>query len=294
MKTLEVGNIWYFFYIVVCGGIAAAGFFPFRKATEKKKYIYVLTLSFVNFALHFLKLLLPEYQYFPMSLRKCTFENICAVSVLIYPFVMMSKSDTAKDYVVFLGMIGGAAAIFVPTGAWGHPPFRLESIRFYLSHILLFMQAFYTLMLGLHRPSYKRFWRVPISFFLILGVITLNEFVLRATGFTEETLDQMVGDPTASRNGIFIFGLPENMESKLGFLTAVVPDFMKHGFGYRSGDFLWPWVWLFWPIITYGEIAAHAIGFTWGWKELKEDLDKRKTASISNAGSGRKIYRKRR
>ena len=32
-----------------------------------------------------------------------------AVSVLIYPFVMMSKSDTAKDYVVFLGMIGGAA-----------------------------------------------------------------------------------------------------------------------------------------------------------------------------------------
>lgn len=37
-----------------------------------------------------------------------------------------TRKRAAKDYIVFLGMIGGAAAIFFPTGAWGYSPFRLE------------------------------------------------------------------------------------------------------------------------------------------------------------------------
>ena len=194
--------------------------------------------------------------------------------MLIFPFIMLGKNDAAKDYIVFLGMIGGAAAIFFPTGAWGYPPFRLESIRFYLSHILLFMQAFYTLIYKVHVPSYKRFWRVPISFFIVLGVIALNELVLRAAGFTEQTLEDMIADPT-QRNSVYIFGLTPELESKLGFITALVSDFMKHGIGYRTGDYYRPWVWMFFPVMIYGEILAHAIGFIWGWKELKEDLKKK-------------------
>lgn len=288
MGTLELGNVWYFFYIIVSAAVIVAGYFPFRKASDKAKFYYVLALSFINLAVHFLKMLLPEYQAdYPMSWRKCTFENICAVSVLIYPFVLLSKSDTAKDYVVFLGMIGGAAAIFVPTGAWGYAPFRLESIRFYLSHVLLFMQAFYTLVYGVHRPHYKRFWRAPISLFIVLGVIALNELVLRAAGFTVSTLEDMIADPS-ERNSVYIFGLTAEMEGKLGFLTALVPEFMKHGFGYRTGDYYWPWVWLFCPLMVYGEILAHAIGFIWGWKDLKNDIEMKKAAS-----GGTKNYRLR-
>lgn len=72
-----------------------------------------------------------------------------------------------------------------------------------------------------------------------------------------------------------IFLETPELESKLGFITALVPDFMKHGIGYRTGDYYRPWVWMFFPVMIYGEILAHAIGFIWGWKELKEDLKKK-------------------
>lgn len=275
-STLELGNLWYCFYVVVCLGVTIGCYFPLRKASKKAQFAFVMALSLVNLAVHFLKMLLPEYRGdYPMSWRKCTFENICAVSVLIFPFVMISKSDTAKDYIVFLSVIGGLAAIFVPTGAWGYKPFRLESIRFYLSHVLLLMQGSYAFAYGLHRPSYKRLWKIPFSFFMILGLIALNELVLRAVGFTDQTLEDMILDPT-ERNSCYIFGLTPALEEKLKFITVLVPDFMKHGFGYRQGDFYWPWVWTFCPIMVYGEIIAHVIGLTWGWKDIKKDIAKRK------------------
>ncbi len=280
-STLELGNVWYFLYMVICLAIAVAGYFPLRKANKKTQYAFVMVLSLVNLAVHFLKMLLPEYRGdYPMSWRKCTFENICAVSVLIYPFVMASKSNGAKDYVVFLSVIGGLAAIFVPTGAWGYKPFRAETIRFYLSHVLLLMQGAYTFAYGLHRPNYKRFWKVPISLFVVLGVIALNELVLRAVGFTDQTLEDMVLDPT-ERNSCYIFGLTPQMADKLKFVTALVPDFMKHGFGYRTGDFYWPLVWLFCPLMVYGEILVHVIGLTWGWKDIKKDVEKRKAVKTT-------------
>ena len=70
----------FFFYIVVSAAIVAAGYFPFRKASDKAKFYYLLTLSFINLAVHFLKMLLPEYQAdYPMSWRKYSFENIYAI-----------------------------------------------------------------------------------------------------------------------------------------------------------------------------------------------------------------------
>ena len=281
MGVLKVGNGWYFFYIALAILLTVGGYFLLRKRSKKFIYYFILGLTILNFVIHFCKMLLPEYRIdYPMIWRHVTFTNICAASVLLFPFIHLSKSKVLKDYIVMISLIGGLAAWFVPTGAWNYPPFRLESLRFYAEHILLFVCAFYTLIFKIHVPSYKRFWIMPITFFGVLGLIFANEVVLRAAGFTEQTLEDMLFDRT-QRNSLFLFGPRPEVEKLFTPITAIVPNFMKRGLGYRSGqEFYWPWVWLLVPIMTYGELAAHAIGFIWGWKELKDDLQKKKQAKI--------------
>ena len=279
MKTLEAGNLWYFFYIAVTVGIFLAVYLPVKNKSEKAKRNAILIIALINFACHFLRMLLPEYQDgYPYTWRKVTFENICTTSVLLFPFIHLSKSKVWKDYIVFMSIIGGVLGVLIPVGAWGFPPFRLESIRYYITHSGLFLQGSLTLAFGVHVPSYKRFWIAPLTFFFVLGLIALNEVVLRAVGLTEQTLEDITRNVT-ERNSMFIFGPTDMVKEKFGFVLALVPDFMKHGVGARAGeDFYWPWVWMFFPLLLYGEIIAHLMGFTWGWKQVKEDIEKRKTA----------------
>ena len=280
MNTLEVGNLWYFFYLLVTALIFAIGMLIFKDKSEKAKYWFVFALAMINFTAHFLRMLLPEYNGpdtdYPTTWRKVTYENVCTTSVLMFPFIHLSKSKILKDYIVFMSLIGGVLGVFVPVGAWHYAPFRLESIRYYITHSGLLIQGGLTLALGLHRPSYKRFWVAPITFFFVLGGIALNELVIRSIGLTGQTLADMTDNPM-ERNSVFIFGPSESIQKQFGFVFWVVPEFMKHGVGYRAGeDFYWPWAWMFIPLMTYGQILAHAIGFTWGWKDLRNDLWRKK------------------
>ncbi len=276
MKTLEVGNIWYFLYLILTALLCAGGLILFKNKSEKAKYWFVFAVAMFNFAAHFLRMLLPEYSGpdtdYPLTWRKVTYENICTTSVLMFPFIHLSKNKVLKDYIVFMSLIGGVLGVLVPVGAWHYAPFRLESIRYYITHSGLLLQGAFTLGLGLHKPSYKRFWMAPLTFFLVLGFIALNEVVLRAAGFTEQTLAGLTDDPT-QRNSMFLFGPSGELAERFDFVFAVVPEFMKHGLGYRAGqDFYWPWIWTIFPLVTYGEIIAHAMGFCWGWKELRNDI----------------------
>ena len=278
-KTLEVFNIWYFMYIIIGALIVIGGYFLMRKRSKRAQKIFIFTLCAINLAVHFLKLLLPEYQVdYPSSWRKTTFESICDVSVLTFPFIFMTKNKTLKDYVVLLSMIGGAVAFFVPTGAWGYEPFRLATGRFYLSHLLLVCEGVYMIAFDIHRPAYERLWRAPIMLFLVLGLILVNEVIVRSIGLTEQTLGEMLTN-LEQRNAIYLFGFPENIADKLTFVTALVPDFMKQGFDFYGNGVscgYWPWLWMFCPIMVYGEIFIHLFGLIWEHKRIKEYFKKKK------------------
>ena len=56
----------------------------------KQEYVhkFIVFLLFLNFALHFLKIFLPSYYGdLPFSLKKVSPDNICAVSVIFFPFL---------------------------------------------------------------------------------------------------------------------------------------------------------------------------------------------------------------
>ena len=127
----------------------------------------LLIIAFANLALHFLKLLIPEYRdELPTSFRKVTFENICATTTIMMPFIMLSKNKVMKDYLFFIGMLGGLAALIYPTEALDRELLELDVIRFYICHIILFIVPFYMVFFGIHDLDIKRVPYFPLIFLL--------------------------------------------------------------------------------------------------------------------------------
>ena len=79
---VKIGNIYYFLYIIIAFTLLIGIYLFLKNKTVKFQYRFILTMCFLNLALHFLKLLFPPYiDDLPASIRKVTFENICAIMI---------------------------------------------------------------------------------------------------------------------------------------------------------------------------------------------------------------------
>jgi uncharacterized membrane protein YwaF len=56
--------------------------------------------------------------------------NICAVSVVLFPFCFWSKQKFFKNIIIFVGIISGVAAVIYPDEILGDPV-DLKVFKFY-------------------------------------------------------------------------------------------------------------------------------------------------------------------
>lgn len=266
-------NVYYFLYIIVIAGGFVGLYFIGRGKSKLFQKRYVAILLWVMFSIHFLKQLIPGYfKNLPIGWRSSTFQNICAVSVLIFPFIYHSKSKTLKDYMFFLGLYGGLGATFVPTEALGFPFYSLDVIRFYFTHFLIFAAPLLSVIYGLHTLDYKRVWRVPICFMGVETIILLNETVLIAGGFVQSTMEDFLSADV--RNASLVFGIPTALKGILGFIDVLVPSFMKTvPVGPLAGQAMyWPVVWMIIPAMIYLTIVSFLISLPWTHKNVRADF----------------------
>ncbi|MCL2413885.1 MAG: hypothetical protein FWC94_01340 [Bacteroidales bacterium] len=65
----------------------------------------MFSLLFGSFVLNFVKLYSDYYQqWMPWAIRTITPENICAVSVLAFPWLFLSKVKILKDYMFYMNL----------------------------------------------------------------------------------------------------------------------------------------------------------------------------------------------
>lgn len=230
---------------------------------DESKYKILIFMAFLGLLSHLIKPLFFPYNTYPMPdiLRKITFENICAVSALIYPFILLSRKKIALDYIITIGMIGGIAAFLYPTevilGMFDSMPidfkqglFAFDSVRFFFVHYLIFIIPFLLLYYKLHSFDLKRIYYFPISIMSILTIIYLNELVIYKLGWLNDInaffgkdifLDNNV------RNSSFVFGLPDGFK-KIGiWIDILVPNGMKYT----------PVIWILIPVLVYGPIIYY-------------------------------------
>lgn len=262
---VEVGNFYYYLYISIAITLTIGFIIFLKNKNDRIKHKVILFLLFSAFALHFLKLAFyPYHQMFPSIIRKSSFENICAISTLIFPFIYLSKNKVLKDYMLIMGIAAGIAAYIYPTEAildtfdsvyFGKKQaFSFDVIRFYYAHFVIFVVPFLMGYFKLHTFSFKRIMYFPLMVLSIFLIIFLNEILLIQLGWIDSSTIYDID----IRNSSFVFGIPEHYKKAAIIFDIFVFDFFK-SFPKEGANIYWPVVWFIIPAFIYGPILATII-----------------------------------
>lgn len=246
---VKIGNINYFFELFILLGIFCIIYLFLKNKSEKTQYRILLIWCFLGFTLHFAKQLV----YLDInSLRKSTAENICAVSTLVFPFIMqIKKKSVLHDFMFFIGITGGLAGIIYPTEAIDKSIFAFETIRFYFCHFSLFAIPLFLALFNFKRPDIKKWCLIPICFLGYELIICLNTALLCFTGLVKRegyTAFQLFIDRQYLNNS-FVFGPTDDMGAFGRLIGNLTLPFMKIDiFNINNGQTTyWPVIWILIP-----------------------------------------------
>lgn len=269
----------------------------FKDQQSKITRRFLIILAFINFALHFLKILLPPYSdvfalgvsnNFPYSLYNLSFDNICSVNTILLPFALLSKKQGFKDSVLALSFVGGLLAILYPYDFLYQNVFVVDAIRYYICHFILLIVPLFAIILKVHKVSYKSFYKIPLFLIFEMAIILFNNSFLSEIGLLNMRSDIAAKDYF---NTAFVYGPYFGKEDTiLKFLDIFVPKFLKtvpQGFTYfdtlrgfyDNGGVIkyWPILWAIGPIIIYVLPLSFIILGSLDFKNLKNDLKKTKS-----------------
>ena len=265
---VQLFNFWHFFFIFLCAGIIVGGYYLLKDKSEKTKRIVVGAMLFFNLALHFLKLTFPPYSEDVLrGARDVGFINVCATSVLFFPFIFISKNKTANYYMVYLGIISGFLAMLYPTEAIGKSLLTLDVWRFYICHIIIIAGPMLTVLLGLHKLDVKRIWKMPICVSAMLLFIICNQVFQAELGIIALRDGNML--EINWHNPSLIWGPTDGVAVLFSWLT---PNFMKTiPFGEFAGqEKYWPFFWMLPGVIFYFILVPLIICIIFDFKGVKE------------------------
>jgi len=268
---VEYFNFYYFLYIIFALGLLTGLYFLLRNKSKKISYITLFGILLASFILHFLKLGFSNYQeWMPQAIRTVTPENICAVSVLIFPWFFLSKNNILKDYMFYMGITSGIGATIIPIDAINQSAFEFETMRYYFSHIIIFAVPLLMVLLKLHTLDYKRILKVPFMAYLTLCIILANEIILTGAGFVH--INHLYSYEI--RNSSLIFGPLPELEFVGRLFTALTPElFLTVPVGANAGDvYYWPILWLVIPFYIYFCILSLLLSLPFEYKNIKKDI----------------------
>jgi len=272
-------NGYYFMFIILAIIFILVLYFYLRNRSNKTKYLVLQSILFVNLFIHFTKLCFEPYRsQLPISIRKVSFENICAVSTLLFPFVFLVRDNTKKfnkimhSYMYFIGFLGGFGALLYPTEAFNKNVLTYDCLRFYVCHTILIAVPLLAAILKIYEPDYKLALFIPAAFILIEILIFANELILIAWGLVPK--DWIMFFDRDIRNSSLIFGPTSSLDAIFVIILVFVPKiFSKNIFGIIGGiDFYWPVIWLIIPTFIFMPLIYLLISLPFNYKRLGVDF----------------------
>ena len=271
--VIDYFNFWHILgiFLSFCSYIIL--YFILVKRKEKTKKIFLFSLLAFALVLHFLKVLIPPYSTDINRLNNdIWFINICAANILLFPFIFLSKSNRAKDYMFYIGLLSGIISICYPLepilkGEQQINEF-LDIVRFYIHHTILWVVPLLMVTLKLHKVSYKRCLWAPTGLLLLMLFIMLNQMFQEELGFIVRRSEDFFA--IKYKNTSFIWGPTEGFE----FIGKFTPDVFKVvPTGIHKGQLkYWPWFWLIFPAYILVTPLSFVISAIFDWNNLKSDI----------------------
>lgn len=265
--TIPIGTPTHIFGIVCYTLFGILGCIFIQKMEQKKQKIFIFSLLLFGFILHFFKLAFAPYKaLLPKSIRKITFENICAVSTLIFPFIFLSKNKYLKDYMFYMGVISGTAAILVPATDY-YPYLNFDTCRFYLCHMVIGIAPLLMVVANIHTLDYHRIWMLPILFLCVQGLIAMNDVIMVKCKLINQY-------PNFSLQ----FGVSQKHEDMFGpfliLLTGLCPSYLKTANIVLEGitTSYVPVLWLIIPAFVYLSLLSFIIAIPFEKKHMRQDF----------------------
>lgn len=273
---IKMFNFWYFFWLILYSGLTVAIYYLLRKKKDTTKKAVLFGLLLLGFLFHFLKAYIPPYSVDEARhLRDSWFINICAANIALFPIIFLSKSDRAKDYMFYIGVLSGVLALFYPQEPLAKSNQLAEQwdiVRYYYHHWMIIGVPVLMVKLGLHKPSYKRILWAPTGLLLLMLFIMLNQIFQSELGFI----------PLRDRNNFFgidykntsyIWGPGEN-DAIGNFLARFCPKFFRTvPVGQYAGEAkYWPWFWMIVPAYVLVTPLSFVVALIFDRKSMEEDI----------------------
>jgi len=271
---IKVGNLYYFLELIILSIIFIIIFMFLKKKDKNYQFKFLWIWCFLGFLLHFGKQLV----YWNINdLHKSTLENICAVSTVVFPFIMkIRKKSVLHDFMFFIGILGGFAGIVYPTEAINEKMFCFETFRFYFCHFSLFAIPLFLALFNIHRPDLKKWWLIPVCFLGYELIICLNTAFLCFSGLVKRegyTAFQLFIDRNYLNNS-FVFGPTDDMGKVGAFIGNLTLPIMKVDIlNINNGKTTyWPVIWLTIPSYILFVPLYLLIAFPFSFKRKRNYL----------------------
>ncbi len=271
--NIQMFNFWYWFWVIISIGSFIGLYFLLRKKSPKTQKIVLFCILIAGVIVHFTKFLYPPYSNdISRMLRDSWFINICGANIALFPFFFLSKNDRAKDYMFYLGLLGGLISVIVPlepiskinqSAEW------IDIIRFYFHHTMLYAVPLLMVMFGLHKLSYKRVLWCPVYLLGVMLFIMLNQVLQSELGFIPLRGNDIMN--INYKNSSLIWGPGSYSFAKI--LEVLCPRIFKTiPYGEFAGQTkYWPWFWLIVPAFVYLTPICFGLCMIFDHKNFKQD-----------------------
>ena len=162
---INIFTLNHYLWIITAFLIIIAVHYIFKTKSERFKFWFLFSLIIFSWIVHFSRIIysdnLRTYQLF--------FTNLCGLSTLLYPFLYLSKSKLAKDYMYYVGGFFAFLSLAYPYTVEGDPIFAYNSIRFFLAHLILIMVPVLLASWKIHIPNVKNLGYMFL--FVLMGAV---------------------------------------------------------------------------------------------------------------------------